>query len=61
MNPKQTDKGISGAAGQAEIRMATAQGHDARKAELLSLAQWYAQRGDAETAADYRAQAERLG
>ena len=31
-----------------------------RAAEYRALADWYAERGDAETAADYRAQAERM-
>lgn len=31
-----------------------------RAAEYRALADWYAARGDAETAADYRAQAERM-
>lgn len=45
------------AAGASSFRLATPTGRSVRAAELHALADFYAQRGDAETAADYRAQA----
>lgn len=47
-------------AGAAEVGRTNAAWRRERAAEYRALADWYAQRGDAETAADYRAQADRM-
>lgn len=48
------------APGAAGLRMQTVEGRTERAEELRALAHWYAKRGDAATAADYAAQAEKL-
>lgn len=45
-------------AGAAEVGRTNAAWRRERAAEYRALADWYAERGDAETAADYRAQAQ---
>lgn len=60
MNAADRNNHTNSAVGASVVRLATSAGRSARVAELSALADWYASRGDAETAADYRAQADAL-